>query len=338
MTELLKKLCEADGVSGNEKAVRDVIIEEIDGHCEWHIDPLGNIIAEKKGKKRPSKKIMLDAHTDEVGVIATYINDDGFISFSAVSPDSIRVESLLSKRVRFGNGTIGIIGQKPIHLLSKEESKKLPSRDSLYIDIGCDSKEEAEKLVLPGDVAAFDAPFTDNGGFITAKAIDDRAGCAIIIKLLQGEPAYDITATFTVQEELGLRGAATAAFSVNPDFCICLEATTASDIAGVEGGKRVCLLGEGPTISFMDNSTLYDRDLFKAALDSGVKCQVKTAVAGGNNSGSIHKSRGGVRTITISVPCRYIHSSSCCSKIEDINGAYSLAARMIEIIGGQFCD
>lgn len=338
MTELLKRLCNADGVSGNENAVRDVIISEIDGHCEWRVDPLGNIIAEKKGKKRPLKKIMLDAHTDEVGVIATYINDDGFISFSAVGPDSIRVESLLSKRVRFLNGTIGIIGQKPIHLLSKEESKKLPSRDSLYIDIGCDSKEEAEKFVMPGDVATFDAPFTDNDGFITAKAIDDRAGCAVIIKLLQGEPEYDITATFTVQEEVGLRGAATAAYTVDPDFCICVEATTASDIAGVEGGARVCLLGEGPTISFMDNTTLYDRELFERALSSGVKCQVKSAVAGGNNSGSIHKARGGIRTITISVPCRYIHSSSCSAKLSDIEGAYALASRMIEIIGGELCD
>ncbi len=333
MINLLSKLCTLNGASGSEAPVRNEIIREIDGHCEWKIDALGNIIAFKKGKKTPKKKILLDAHTDEVGVIATYITNDGLINFSTVG--GINTECLLSRRVVFQNGTLGVIGQKPIHLLSKDEGKKLPELSSLYIDIGCDSKEEAEKYVCPGDTAVFDAPFNETDGFITAKAIDDRAGCAIIINLIKGEPEYDFYASFSVQEEVGLRGAATAAFGVAPDFAICLEATTASDIAGVEGAAKVCSVGMGPAISFMDNSTLYDRELFAAAKNCGVKCQVKTAVAGANNAGSIHKSREGVRAITISVPCRYIHSASCCAHIDDINGALQLAEKMISVIEGE---
>ncbi len=333
MIKLLSDLCTLNGASGSETPVRNKIISEIDGFCDWHVDALGNIIVFKKGKKTPKNKIMLDAHTDEVGVIATYITDDGFINFSTVG--GINTECLLSKRVVFQNGTLGVIGQKPIHLISKDEGKKLPELSSLYIDIGCDSKTEAEKHVTPGDTAVFDSPFFEKDGFITSKAIDDRAGCAVLIKLIKSESEYDFYASFSVQEEVGLRGAATAAFGIDPQFAICLEATTASDIAGVDGAARVCLLGDGPVISFMDRSTLYDRELFTLAKNSGVKCQVKTAVAGGNDAGAIHKARAGIRTLAISVPCRYIHSSSCCAHIDDINGALNLAEKMISVIGGE---
>ncbi len=333
MLKLLSELCAISAASGNEAPIREKIISEIDGHCDWHIDALGNIIVFKKGKKTPKNKIMLDAHTDEVGVIATYVTDEGFINFLTVG--GISTEVLLSRRVVFQNGTLGVIGQKPIHMISKDEGKKTPPIDSLYIDIGCDSKEEVLKHISLGDTAVFDAPITVSGDFVTAKAIDDRAGCAIIIKMIQGEPEYDFYASFSVQEEVGLRGAATAAFAIEPDFAICLEATTAGDIMGVEGAKKVCTLGEGPAVSFMDGTTLYDRELFTRALNCGVKSQVKTAATGGNDSGSIHKSRGGVRTITISVPCRYIHSASCSANIKDVEGAYALAEKMLSIIGGE---
>lgn len=331
MTELIKKLCLCHGASGDEGEVRNAIIEQIKDHCEYRVDTLGNIIAFKQGKKRASHKIMIDAHTDEVGVIATYITEDGLIKFSAVG--GINTECLLSQRVRFKNGTVGVIGCVPIHMTSADERKKLPKSDDLYIDIGCDDKQSAEKLIRPGDTAVFDAPFCEQRGTLTAKAIDDRAGCAILIKLLQSEPLYDFYATFTVQEEIGTRGAQTAAFAVDPDFCICLEATTASDIAGIGGANRVCLLGQGPAVSFMDKGTLYDRELFDLAMGCGVKCQPKTAVAGGNNAGAIHKSRAGVRTLAISVPCRYIHSSSCCAKVEDITATYELVEKMLGKLG-----
>ncbi len=332
MLELIKNLCSLDGVSGNEDAVRERIIELIDGHCEYTVDNLGNIIAFKKGKSRPANKIMLDAHMDEVGLIATYITDDGLIKFDTIG--FIKSESLLSQRVRFGD-TLGVIGNKPMHLTSADERKKLPKHTDLYIDIGCDSKEAAERLVKAGDTAVFSVPFCEKNGRITARALDDRIGCAVLIKMILSEPLYDFYATFTVSEEIGTVGAMCATYTVSPDCAICLEATTASDIPGVSGGERVTVIGEGPAVSFMDKGTLYDRELFDIAINSGLKCQKKTAVAGGNNSRSIQRSRGGVKTIAISVPCRYIHSSSCHADMCDINDTLNLCEYMLCRLGGK---
>lgn len=326
MLDTLKELTCLDGVSGEENAVRDYIISKIDGHCEYSIDPLGSIIAFKKGKNRSVKKLMVDAHMDEVGLIITSITSDGFLGFSAVG--GIDTAVLMFRRVRIGNIN-GVITGKPIHLISAEERKKLPKADSLYIDIGANSKEEALKLVRIGDKAVICGEYVQMGNKIKAKAIDDRVGCAILISLLTKETDYDFYAAFSVQEEVGLRGAKAVTFTVDPDSAIILEATTAADIAGVEASKRVCVLGEGPAVSFMDRATVYDRAYYDAALKSGIKCQPKAAVAGGNNSGSVHLSRGGVRTLAISVPCRYIHSPSCVADTEDIENAEKLSQYMI---------
>lgn len=327
MLDILKELTELDGVSGEENGVRDYIISKIEGHCEYKIDPLGNIIAFKKGKNRSNKKLMVDAHMDEIGLIVTSVTKDGFLGFSAVG--GIDTAVLMFRRVRIGNVN-GVITGKPIHLISAEERKKLPKPESLYIDIGASSKEEALKLVRIGDRAVICGDYVKMGGKIKAKAIDDRAGCAILISLLTKDSDYDFYATFSVQEEVGLRGAKAAAFTVEPESAIVLEATTAADIAGVETSKRVCVLGNGPAISFMDRATVYDRGYYDAALNSGIKCQPKAAVAGGNNSGAVHLSRGGVRTLAISVPCRYIHSPSCVADTADIENAARLAEYMIK--------
>lgn len=327
MLDILKKLTALDGVSGEENSVRDYIISKIEGHCEYKIDPLGSIIAFKKGKFRSSKKLMVDAHMDEVGLIVTSVTKDGFLGFSAVG--GIDTAVLMFRRVRIGN-VDGVITGKPIHLISSEERKKLPKPESLYIDIGASSKEEALKLVRIGDRAVICGEYAQMGSKIKAKAIDDRAGCGILISLLTADSDYDFYATFSVQEEVGLRGAKAAAFTVEPDSAVVLEATTAADIAGVEDSKRVCVLGNGPAISFMDRATVYDRGYYDAAMNSGIKCQPKAAVAGGNNSGAVHLSRGGVRTLAISVPCRYIHSPSCVADTEDIENAARLAEYMIK--------
>ena len=327
MLDILRELTALDGVSGEENSVRDYIISKIEGHCEYKIDPLGSIIALKKGKNRSDKKLMVDAHMDEVGLIITSVTSGGFLGFSAVG--GIDTAVLMFRRVRIGNIN-GVITGKPIHLISAEERKKLPKADSLYIDIGATSKEEALKLVRIGDSAVICGEYTQMGSKIKAKAIDDRVGCAILISLLTKDSDYDFYATFSVQEEVGLRGAKAAAFTVEPDSAIVLEATTAADIAGVDTSKRVCLLGEGPAVSFMDRATVYDRGYYDAALKSGIKCQPKAAVAGGNNSGAVHLSRGGVRTLAISVPCRYIHSPSCVADTKDIENAQKLAEYMIK--------
>ena len=327
MLNILRELTALDGVSGEENSVRDYIISKIEGHCEYKIDPLGSIIAFKKGKKHSDKKLMVDAHMDEVGLIITSVTSGGFLGFSAVG--GIDTAVLMFRRVRIGNIN-GVITGKPIHLISAEERKKLPKADSLYIDIGATSKEEALKLVRIGDSAVICGEYTQMGSKIKAKAIDDRVGCAILISLLTKDSDYDFYATFSVQEEVGLRGAKAAAFTVEPDSAIVLEATTAADIAGVDTSKRVCLLGEGPAVSFMDRATVYDRGYYDAAFKSGIKCQPKAAVAGGNNSGAVHLSRGGVRPLAISVPCRYIHSPSCVADTKDIENAQKLAEYMIK--------
>ena len=327
MLDILRELTALDGVSGEEDAVREYIISKIKDHCEYKIDPLGSIIAFKKGKNRSVKRLMVDAHMDEVGLIITSVTSDGFLGFSAVG--GIDTAVLMFRRVRIGSIN-GVITGKPIHLISAEERKKLPKPESLYIDIGASSKEEALSLVRIGDRAVICGEYTELGNKIKAKAIDDRAGCAILISLLTKDSDYDFYATFSVEEEVGLRGAKAAAFTVEPDSAIVLEATTAADIAGVEPSKRVCVLGDGPAVSFMDRATMYDREYYDAALKSGIKCQPKAAVAGGNNSGAVHLSRGGVRTLAISVPCRYIHSPSCVADKEDIENAARLAEYMIK--------
>ena len=333
MLELLKNLCLLDGTSGDEGAVSEFIINEIKGHCEYKIDNLGNIICFKKGKKRPARKLMLDAHTDEVGLIITAVTADGFLKFDTVGGMDASV--LAFKTVKIGD-VLGVISSKPIHLLSKDEQKKPQKVGALYIDIGATSKEDALKLINLGDTAVIQSDFTVMGENIKAKAIDDRIGCAVLIALLKEKAEYDFWAVFSTQEEIGTRGAKVATFAVNPDFALVLEATTAADIAGVAEDKSVCNLGCGPAVSFMDRSTAYDRELYQAALNSGLKVQTKRAVAGGNNSGAIHLSREGVRTLAISLPCRYIHSPSCVANTNDMEDMLALTKYMMNgILSGE---
>ena len=331
MTDFLKELCALNAVSGDEKAVRDYIISKIDGKADWHTDNLGNILVFKKGKNRSVKKLLIDAHMDEVGFIISSVTADGFLKFQTVG--GINTAAIMFRQVKIGNVN-GVVCGTPIHLLSGDEKKKLPKSDSLYIDIGAESREEALKLVSLGDRAVMCSEYREMGNKIKAKAIDDRAGCAILLSLITNDSDYDFYASFSVQEEVGLRGAKTAVFAADPDAAIVLEATTAADIADVDETHRVCVLGNGPAVSFMDRATVYDREYYRAALESGIKCQPKSAVAGGNNSGAIHLSRGGVRTVAISVPCRYIHSSSCVADKEDIKNAERLAKYMLAGICG----
>ena len=247
MVELIRKLTGIDGTSGDEGAVREFIISEIKPYCEITTDALGNVIAKKKGKKSPEKKIMLDAHMDEVGLIITAITKDGFLRFKTLG--GINTSALMFKTVTINGKIKGVISGKPIHLTSKDEGKKLPDVDRLYIDIGSKSGEETERLLTVGDRAVIDSDFTVIGNKIISKALDDRIGCAILMKLIKEYDNYDFTAVFSVQEEIGLRGAKTAAYSVHPDAAIILESTTASDIADVPDDKKVCVVGRGAAIS-----------------------------------------------------------------------------------------
>lgn len=327
MIDNLRKLCSFSAPSGNEKAVRDFILSEISGFAESKIDNSGNIIALKKGTKAASKKIMVDAHMDEVGIIISGYTADGFLKFHTVG--GINPSALFCKKVLIGENIIGVIGARPIHLTKGDEGKKCPKTDAMYIDIGAKDKQEAENAVSLGTLGTFTDNFEIIGENVKSKALDDRIGCAALIKLIKEYNDYDFYATFTTGEELGLRGAKTAAFSVSPDYALVLEGTTASDISGVADSEKVCSLGAGAAISFMDNSTLYDRGLYNAAMNSPVKCQPKVAVAGGNNSGAIHLSGAGVKTLAISAPCRYIHTRESVANLQDINCVFELAKYML---------
>ena len=332
MINLVKKLCNLSAASGNEDTVREFILNEISPYCEAYTDQNGNIIAFKKGKKTPNKKIMLDAHMDEVGVIVTSVTESGLLRFETVG--GILTESLLGATVRFKD-ILGVIGIKPIHLCDKDEKKALPKPENLFIDIGAKDKEDALKYVSLGEIGSFKENFTEaSGGRFISKAIDDRIGCALLITLIKEKSEYDFYATFTVSEELGLRGAKTAAYTVSPDIAIVLEATTAADINGAPIGDRVCEVSGGAVISFMDNSTLYNRQLFDKAFSlankNNIKLQAKEKVAGGNNSGAISLSKGGVKTITVSLPCRYIHSPSSLADISDAENMLGITRHLVK--------
>lgn len=329
----LEKLSSLYGISGNEDSVRNYIISCIEGKCDCYTDNLGNLIAFKKGRKKTDKKLMIAAHMDEVGMMITHINSDGTLSFDTVG--GINDDVIAGRQVMIYEKNIqGVVGSKAVHNMSSSEREEKISVSSLYIDIGASGKEEAEKMVSPGDNAAFMSGFTKlGGGKICSKALDDRAGCAVMIDLINEGTEYDTYFAFTVQEEIGLRGAQAAAFGISPDFAVVLETTTASDIADVTGAKRVCELGKGPVVSYMDRRTVYDRELYSLAFSlaekNGIPCQTKTLIAGGNDAGAIHISKSGVRTIAVSAPCRYLHSPCCVAQYSDIEMCEALVRLLI---------
>ena len=333
MIESLKTLCCLNGVSGNEDEVRDYIISQIDGFCKYHVDNLGNIIVLKKGKNTPKNKVLISAHMDEVGMIVTYINSDGTLKISTVG--GVDARAIFGRQVLVGaEKIVGVIGAKAVHNLTAEEKDQAVKADKLYVDIGAKDKAQAEKIVSLGDVISFKSDFIEFGdGFIKAKAIDDRAGCAIMIDLIRSELEFDTCFTFVTGEEIGLRGAKVASYTVDPDIAIVLETTTAADIPSASAEKQVCKLGNGAVVSFMDRATIYNKELynlaFETAKENNIPCQTKTMVAGGNDSGAIHLSRGGVKTMAISVPCRYLHSPSSVIKKSDFEAVYILTKAVL---------
>lgn len=334
MINELKNLCLIDGVSGDESKVREYIISKIKDKCEYSVDPMGNVIAFKKGKKQPKNKVMISAHMDEVGFIVTYVCDNGFLKFTNVG--GIDPKIAVGRAVKVGENNInGVIGNKAVHLCHGDEEKTLPKLDKLYIDIGAKDKAEAEQYVSVGDCVYFVSDFVEFGeDKIKAKAIDDRFGCAIMLKMIDSDLEFDTHFAFLVQEEVGCRGAGAAVFAIRPDYAIVLEATTASDISGVSEEDSVCVQGKGAVVSFMDRSTVYNRDLFKGAFslakEKNIPIQPKTTVAGGNDAGSIHKACAGVYTIAVSLPCRYIHSGISVGDKKDMQACYDLALALSE--------
>lgn len=332
---LLQKLCAADGISGDENTVRELILAEIRPFADSvTIDPLGNLLIHKKGKNRPKAKLMLSAHMDEVGLMVTDITSDGYLKFDEVGGIDRRV--LIGKNVTVNQTINGVIGVKPIHLTKGDESSAIPSYSELYIDIGAQSAQEAQKYVSPGDSVCFVSEFTQTTEMIRSKAIDDRFGCLVLIDLIKSELDFETDFAFVVQEEVGLHGATVAAYTLDPDYALVIETTTAADIPEIDAQKQVCRLGEGAVISMMDKRTIYDKEMaalaLKTAEEIGVKAQIKRAVAGGNDAGVIHKSRGGVRTLAVSLPCRYLHAPNCVAAKDDCESVLQLTRALASLV------
>jgi len=331
---LLKKLTEASGVSGNEKEVRDIIIAEIKDHVDdLKIDKLGNIIAYKNGKPS-SKKLMITAHMDEVGLMVTDIDDKGFIKFTTVGGIDKRV--LVSKTVHIGDNKIpGVIGSKPIHLQKKNERNKAIDIDNLYIDIGTDTKEETSKFVKIGDYVTFDSKYIEFGDdLIKAKALDNRVGCSLLIELIKEVKDVSFYGVFTVMEEIGLRGAGPAAYYVDPDISIILEGTLCYDVPKIDSHLIPTYINKGPAISLMDRTTIFNRSLREKivgiAIKNNIPYQYRKSSMGGNDSGNIHTKKEGSITATISVPCRNIHSPTSVMSKKDYDNTYRLLRAIIK--------
>jgi putative aminopeptidase FrvX len=341
MLDTVKKLCALNGVSGDEDAVREYILDRITSVADSvTVDIMGNVIALKKGRKTPKKSVMLSAHMDEVGVMVTGFTDDGYVKFACVGGIDRRV--IMGKPVYFGkNRLFGVVGNKAIHLVTAEERKKIPALDDMYIDIGASSKSEAEKWLALGETGAFDSTVFEFGdGMLKAKAIDDRVGCAVLIHMLESELPVDCHFVFTVQEEVGTRGAFGAAFRIVPDIALVVEGTTAADLPSVSGVKKICVPGKGVVIPFMDRGTIYNKELYSMLTDvanaNNIPWQTKSYIAGGTDASAIQRSRAGVMTAGIATAIRNIHSPSCVASIADMNAMYKLAEKFLVAIGERY--
>lgn len=335
MISLLSQLCRLNGVSGDEGLVRDFLCQQASSFAdEIRTDALGNLIVWKKGKKSTGHKLMLCAHMDEVGLIVTQVTDQGYLKFDFVGGVDRRVA--LGKPVVLGPRCVpGVIGMKAIHLLSREDMKKVPKTEELYIDIGASDKEEALTLVELGAYGSFVCePEHFGDGLFKAKAIDDRVGCAILLKLLQEPLPLDVTFVFTAQEEVGTRGAFGAAFSVTPEAALVLETTTAADNPAVESHRQVCAPGKGPVISYMDGGTIYDRELFELlrqlAEANQIPWQTKEYLAGGNDARTIQRTKAGVRVAALSAAVRYLHAPASVGDCSDFEHMLALTRLFLD--------
>ncbi|MBR5124600.1 MAG: M20/M25/M40 family metallo-hydrolase [Clostridia bacterium] len=344
---LIRELSLAFGPSGCEDAVRALIQEQIKGDCDSYTqDKAGNLIAVIRGRggdynaKNP-RRIMLSAHMDEVGFMIREVTEEGYLKFGVVGGMDPRV--LCGRHVLVGDQRKlhGVIASKAIHLQSPEERKKATPVKNMYIDIGAKDGDEAKKYVSAGDYAVFDSEFVTfgkDGGKIKGKALDDRAGCAMLIEIMRDlyrTPAnmpFDVYFAFTTCEEVGISGANVAAFGIKPDTAIILEATAVNDLPGA-GRNFVSKQGEGGTLTLADRATIYDMGFInfarQTAEQKGLKCQVKQSVTGGTDAGHIQRSLTGVRVLSLSLPTRYIHSASNVAAYSDYEQTRDLVIAML---------
>lgn len=338
--QLLEKLSNAFGPSGLENEVVHILRKELEKCAdETQVDKLGNVMFYHEGKKG-YPKVMLSAHMDEVGFMITYVEDSGFLRFDTWG---ITNNIMPGQRVVFKGerGFIrGIIGTKPPHIMTTDEQNKIVPKEDLFIDIGADNIAQANmKGADVGMMGVFDVEFMDLGdGYFRGKALDDRAGCVVLaetFKALQDSP-YNVVAVGSVQEELGIRGARTAAWQVEPDIGLALEGTFVADVPGTRPDRVSSKIKGGPVLTIMDRATFTHphilKTLIKTAKQKAIPFQFKKVLVGGTDAGAIHLTKAGVPSGTVAVPCRYIHGPVSIIHIDDLKNTIRLVTEFTKAI------
>ena len=335
--ELLRSLSEAFGVAGFEDEVRALIQREIEPYVdEMRVDAMGNLIAFRRGKG--DRVLMLDAHMDEIGFMVSYIEENGFLRLAPLGGWDARIvpSHAMTIKTQSGGFVKGAVGTPPPHILKPEEREKPFPLEELFVDIGASSREEVEKLgIRIGSPAVIAYPFERlNEGVVMGKALDDRVGCAVLIETLKAlkDEDLDVTlaANFAACEEVGLRGARTAAFQIEPDIALALEGTVAADVPGVPAIRQPTALGKGPALTVADRSLISNPKLIDVLLEiaeeGGIPCQLKVPPFGSTDAGAIQQTGKGAIAGVVSVPCRYIHSPFSLMRLEDFQNTVRLTA------------
>ncbi len=338
--QMIAELCEAHGPSGYEGPVREVVRRYLDGYAEISTDRLGSLIARKAGDSK-GPKVMLAGHLDEIGMLVTRIDDEGFIFFQTVGGwwEQVMLAQRVVIRTRRGMVT-GVIGSKPPHVLTADERKKIVETHRMFIDVGVGSRAEVEDLgIEPGDPVTPICPTErlGNPDYVIAKAWDNRYGCAAMIDVLRGLRGAShpnvVYGVATVQEEVGLRGARTAAQSIRPDVAFVLDVGIAGDVPGVEKYESTTKLGSGPCVLLYDGSMIPNQGLRHFVLDvakqEGVPVQHDAMARGGTDGGQIQLVGEGVPAVVISVPTRYIHSAAAVFHLGDYQRAVQLVSALV---------
>ncbi|HLE27882.1 MAG TPA: M20/M25/M40 family metallo-hydrolase [Anaerolineales bacterium] len=327
MKPLIKKLVEAYGPSGHEGQIRDLIRAEIRNLPDYiTVDPLGNLIAVIKKNSKRGKKVMLSAHMDEIGVIASHIDENGFVRFQNIG--GVRALNCVGGRVRFAGGLVGVIGVDD----RRDDAAKIPGLSELYVDVGATSK--AACPVTVGDAACFYRPMEEQGSRLIAKSMDDRIGVAILIETLRAlkRTPHEVAFVFSVQEEVGLRGAGTAAFGLDADLGIAVDVTRTGDTPN--GIKMEVALGGGPAIKVRDSGMLADPRiknlLVQRAQDARMKHQLEVLEAGTTDAAAMQLARAGLPAGCLSIPTRYIHTPSEMVDFRDVQASVQLLLEVLQ--------
>ncbi len=342
--ELLKKLCETAGIAGHEDAIREVVRAELTPFCdEIRQDALGNVIARRPGTadidgKRPS--VMIAAHMDEIGFMVSHVDSEsGFLRLNPVG--GFDPKTLIAQRVwvHAESGPLrGVMGSKPIHVMDEAEKKRKPDIKRIFVDLGLPGEKVAE-LVEIGDMVTLERDFAPLGDAVTGKALDDRAGVYVMIEAIRAlgeeEIAADVYAVATVQEEVGVRGAQTSAFGIEPDLAVALDVTIAADVPEAKSHEQITKLGDGVAIKLMDGNSISDRALVKLcrklAKEKDISHQLEILPRGGTDAGAIQRSRAGVRTVVLSIPTRYVHSTVETAHTKDFEAAVTLLTELLRV-------